>query len=56
MKEYKIIETSPRLGQTEQYLNELATEGWTVTGFIQHQVLLEREKQDELQQQLLFED
>lgn len=55
MKEYKILETSPRKGRTEELLNELSVNDWVVKGFTEHQVLLEREKRDENQQELLFE-
>ncbi len=47
MVEYKMIGTVQNVPKTENTLNELAQKGWRVTGFTQHQILLEREKQDE---------
>lgn len=55
MKEYKIINSSPKNATTEDDINCLASEGWVVVGFTRQQILMEmeREKQDEDEQILL---
>lgn len=53
MKEYKIINSSPKNATTEEDINYLACEGWVAIGFTRQQILMEREKQDEDKQILL---
>lgn len=60
MKEYCIIENTKRAEETEQVLNTSAELGWSVIGFTQYQILLEREKvdaenTDEVEQSLLHD-
>jgi hypothetical protein len=48
MKEYKIVENTPSIPATEQMLSELSNDRWEVSSFGQFQILLEREKEDEV--------
>ncbi|KFZ26511.1 MAG: hypothetical protein KQ78_01265 [Candidatus Izimaplasma bacterium HR2] len=58
MKEYKIINSSPKNATTEDEVNFWAVEGWIVIGFTRQQILMEREKQDEedKDEQILLRD
>ena len=53
--EYKVEENPPSMAGCERMLNELAAEGWRVTGFTQYQILLKREREAN-EQELLTED
>lgn len=55
-KEYRIVATSKSLAVTETMLNDLASEGWEVTGVTDHQIVLERTKHVETAEKVLLQD